>query len=760
MAYESMSSYVNDAPPSWLVEMSPVVKAQMEADPTAWEQLTPTPQYYVSFWIRGYVAYWGHHGWRIKHGRIYVTDNCTINFNDVNGNTAVDATWPDDFTPTPTGDLWYVKQFWEGGDEVEYSARDGTWGQSSLSNGMGPEGDVGGYTHATELYIDDSNIEFTLDGRSPVGPERLFCNRDGKTIIFGVGATKNSNKITSQYGVDHWITNDFSAKFKWISPVDSHAYEVPINSAYYREYSETRYGGPGVPHNKFYCNVDTYKTNLMNGLHCATGTYDSESEVDNNYDAQTPFDSTNTIALQWLMNQAGCTEQDMYTFINCEFYKTVGAGTVLLYDTLTVDFTDLFDSGEDIYDLDRGKGDPHYPNDEDNPNTDNPIQDQNNYVTHIDLTVPTITTTGVFNRCYAMDIGDIADLADFLYNADDDVFEEIIDGVLTRGNPIESLIDLRLYPFDIVEKIGHGTAEFIKFGRTTTGISGMKLPNNANAVIDLGHAQLVRYWSNYLDYATTVELYIPFCGVGNLPIERVLNKDINVKMIVDLNTGACTAVVYADTIPIQYRQGIIGITIPMTATTSAEFGKAVLGNLIQTGTSIASGAMAGASAGGSAAGSSAVANYKATNPFAKMFGDEYSEDFYRKQAGYNSAYAGGAVKGGISGGISGAGGAIDFMSMLHDGSSVQQVGSSSPQVSLFQPKNCYMLITRPVVDSYAYGDDFARLVGYTCFIPGTVGSHNGAGGLCTYDNVKMDISGATEAEKAEILSLLTTGIFQ
>ena len=719
MAYESMTSYVNDAPPSWLVEMNPAVKAEMDANPSQWEQLTPTPQYYVSFWIRGYVAYWGHHGWRIMHGRIYVTDNCTINFEDVEDTTAVSVTWPDDFTPTPTGDLYYGREYWET-DPSEISAITFApqWVQNTVSWAMGSDGEIGGYTHATELYIEDSNIDFTLDGRSPIGPERLFCNRDGKTIIFGVGATKNSNRITSQYDVVHWITNDFKAKFKWNSPVDNHAYEVPINSAYYREYSETRYGGPGVPHNKFYCNVDTYKTNTMNGLHCATGTYDSESEVDNNYDAQTDFDSTNTIALQWLMNQAGCTEQDMYTFINCEFTKIVGAGTEVLYDTLTVDFTDLFDSGEDIYDLDRGKGDPHYPNDEDNPNTDNPIADQNNYVTHIDLTNPTITTTGVFNRCYAMDIGDIADLAGFLYNADDDIFEEICDGVLTRGNPIESLIDLRLYPFDIVEKIGHGTAEFIKFGRTDTGISGMKLPNNANAVIDLGHGQLIRYWSNYLDYATTVELYIPFCGVSELPIEKVLNKDINVKMIVDLNTGACTAVVYADTIPIQYRQGIVGISIPMTATTSAEFGKAVLGNLIQTGTSIATGAMTGSS------------------------GAEETS---------------GGVKGGLKNGASGA---LSFMSMLHEGSRVQQIGSSSPQVSLFQPKNCYMVVTRPVVDSYAYGDDFARLVGYTCFVPGTIGSHNGAGGLCTYDNVKMDIAGATDTEKAEILRLLTTGIFQ
>lgn len=753
MAYESMTSYVNDAPPSWLVQMGETTKALMEAEPQQWEQLTPVPQYYVSFWIRGYCAYWGSPGWKIMHGKIYVTDNCTINFEDVTDTTAVTVTWPDDFTPTPTSDLYYGREMFEDNPSPSLITWTPQWVQNSVGWTIGNAGDSGGYTHATEIYIDDSNIDFTLDGRSPVGPERLFCNRDGKTIIFGVGATKNSNKITSQYGVDHWITNDFKAKFKWNSPVDNHAYEVPINSAYYREYSETRYGGPGVPHNKFYCNVDTYKTNTMNGLHCAHGTFDSESEVDNNYDAQTDFDSTNTIALQWLMNQAGCTDQDMYTFINCEFTKIVGAGTEVLYDTLTVDFSDLFDSGEDIYDLDRGKGDPHYPSDEDNPNTDNPIEDQNNYVTHIDLTVPSITTTGVFNRCYCMDIGDIADLADFLYNANDSIFEEICDGVLTRGNPIESLIDLRLYPFDVNTKIGGGTAEFIKFGRTTTGVSGLKLPNNANAVIDLGHAQLIRYWSNYLDYATTVELYIPFCGVGNLPIERVLNKDINVKMIVDLNTGACTAVVYADTIPIQYRQGIVGISIPMTATTSAEFGKAVLGNLIQTGTSIASGAMAGAKAGGSAMGNAAVAYGEQISPWASLSSEEHD-------AIYKMGYNPGSLRGGIKGGVSGAGGAIDFMSMLHDGSSVQQVGSSSPQVSLFQPKNCYMLVTRPVVDSYAYGDDFARLVGYTCFVPGTVGSHNGAGGLCTYDNVKMDISGATEAEKAEILTLLTSGIFQ
>jgi hypothetical protein len=299
-----------------------------------------------------------------------------------------------------------------------------------------------------------------------------------------------------------------------------------------------------------------------------------------------------------------------------------------------------------------------------------------------------------------MDLGGIGDLCNYLYNADDSIFEEIVEGVLTRGNPIESLIDLRLYPFDVRAFTGAGTAEFIKFGRTQTGITATRLPYNSRSVISLGSCQVVRQYGNFLDYLQDVKLYIPFCGMVDLPIDRVLNHTISISLIVDYVTGAGTAVVYCDNIPILYRQGVIAVSIPMTATNSAEFGKTIVGNLIKTGEAAAS-----------------------------------------KDA---------------SGGITGA---LNTVSSIFNGSHLQTVGSSSPQVSLYQPKNAYLLMSYVVPADGVYDNTFADLVGYAMFKPVASISEMTGKGFTVFDNVRVDVPSATEAEREMIRDYLTSGVF-
>ena len=209
---------------------------------------------------------------------------------------------------------------------------------------------------------------------------------------------------------------------------------------------------------------------------------------------------------------AGNTEQDVFTEIFADFI--VNGETI---ETLSNDYSSLYGSPD--IDISGGTGA--------DPNGSETIDDTNVYTTSIELTVPTLTGTGVFNRCYVLDGNSVNDLCDYLYNADDSIFNEVVDGVLTRGNPIESLIDLRLYPFDVRQFTGAGTAQKIKFGRTVTEVIGIKLPHNANAVISLGSAVVPREYTNFIDYMTQAQLYIPFCGVCDLPIDRVLNHTIS-----------------------------------------------------------------------------------------------------------------------------------------------------------------------------------------------------------------------------------------
>lgn len=567
----------------------------------------------------------------------------------------------------------------------------------------------------------DASIPFTFeeDSWEPVGPQPLiderYCTKDPNSynIILGTRTTITSEEV--QIGIpgvaeaSYYKTRAYNITAHWTSPVDGFIFNVPINTQLIQHTVNCFVdGGPVYSYNfSTNSNVGAIAQSVKSPL----GRYSGENLPPEDYADMTETATMTSIPLTWLKDQAsmqksGVVNNDLFTTIYFDFIDAdIGSGAIV--ETKELDYSSLF--GEDI---DLSGGTVTSPNDEED------IPNRNRYTTDIGLTTPTLTATGVFNRCYVMDANGVNDLCDYLYNADDNIFEEIIDGVLTRGDPIESLIDLRLYPFDVRQFTGAGTSERIKFGRTVTDIIGIKLPHTANAVINMGECTFNREYNNFLDYHMKAELYIPFCGVCELPIERILNKTISVKMIVDFVTGACTAVVYADRLPILYRQGVMGISVPMTATNSAEFGKSILGNLVKTGTNLAAGAVAGA-----------------------------------------SAMETGDASGAVAGAKNVAGGILDFTSTLYNGSHVQQVGSSSPQCSLFEPKQCYMMISIPTPMNGVYENAYADLVGYATFMPVSAISWMNNTGFTVFDNVKMDIAKATDEEKDMILQLLTTGVY-
>ncbi len=537
-------------------------------------------------------------------------------------------------------------------------------------------------TPITEIYIEDANIAFDMGGE-PYDPtkhdEQIFTKDPYKySMLVGVAASETSDYIDYVYQ-----TKQYNIQLRWTSQRTGTSYTMPLQQLQTRNLAVINVS---PLYSVLYTDSTGGTVQAFRGP--PAGAYTS-GNIPTDWEDLTDYRSVTEIPLQQLVDfmntqSAGNTEQDVFTEIFADFI--VNGDTV---ETLSNDYSSLYGSPD--IDINGGTGT--------DPNGSESIDDTNVYTTNIELTVPTLTGTGVFNRCYVLDGNGVNDLCDYLYNATDSVFNEIIDGVLTRGNPIESLIDLRLYPFDVRQFTGAGTSQKIKFGRTVTEVVGIKLPHDANAVISLGSAVVPREYINYLDYLTEVQLYIPFCGVCDLPIDRVLNHTISVKMIVDYITGACTAVVYVDQIPLLYRPGVIGISIPMTATNSAEFGKTIVGNLIKGAGELAAGNPAGA------------------------------------------------------GTLAGAAG------RAYEGSHIQTVGASSPQTALYQPKNAYLLLSIAAPAAGVYDPEYAQLVGYQCFMTvATIGYMSGKG-FTVFDNVKINVPQATEAERTEILQLLTSGVF-
>lgn len=553
-----------------------------------------------------------------------------------------------------------------------------------IDNGSAP---AGSFASNCDIYVMAATVPFEWSGTSytPINPDYRFFNKLYDSYTLSVGVAVDENSEAQLY---HYVTRDYNITLRWTSLKNGESYSYPLSSLKKQVISEIQFTEEDL--GKFAFNYITEIGDTARGLRIPEpGTY-IPALIPTAYENLTDIRSYNEVTLTELVNymqtqDAGTTEQDIFTEIFADFIVNNE-----VVDTKSVSYTSLFGTE----DIDIGGGTIQDPNGQPS------IDDTNVYTDEIDLTVPTLTGTGVFNRCYVLDANSVNDLCDFLYNANDSIFDEIIDGVLTRGNPIESLIDLRLYPFDVRTFTGAGTAESIKFGRTDTEIIGTKLPHNANAVISLGSAVVPRYYNSFLDYQMTVKLYIPFCGVCDLPVDRVLNHTISIKLIVDYITGACTAVVFVDKLPLMYQPGVIGVSIPMTATNSAEFGKTIIGNLV-------TGAKAAASKDPAAA--------------AEAVGSTASA--------------------------------------LWEGSHIQSVGSSSPQTALYQPKNAYLLMSIVTPPEGVYDTTYANNIGYACFMPmNQIGFMDGTG-FVAFDNVKLDIPQATEAEKTELLQLLKAGVF-
>ena len=329
-------------------------------------------------------------------------------------------------------------------------------------------------------------------------------------------------------------------------------------------------------------------------------------------------------------------------------------------------------------------------------------RDPNKYTDTINLTKPGLTTTGIFNRTFALTANDVDNLADYLWNADETIFTEIVKGLaLMGGNPIDGLIDLRLYPFDCAKIGGGGHSETIVVGRTDTKVNALKI-NNYNAVLDLGSCTFHQKFGNFLDYEpfTTASLYIPYVGIVPISTADFMGQTISCKMIVDITTGSCTAIVFANGIPMIYKNGNIGVEIPMTGTNSAEYASRIASGLTSGATDIALGAAS-------------------------------------KNVGQV---------------VSGVGQIADSALSVNN-TMYNTAGSSSPACGLWQPQNCYFIIQRPVT---IIPDSYGHTVGYACNYQANLSSLSGF--TCCY-NVDLSSLYASDEEMNEINSLLANGIY-
>lgn len=341
---------------------------------------------------------------------------------------------------------------------------------------------------------------------------------------------------------------------------------------------------------------------------------------------------------------------DIYSELFLDF---VNVDTGNVNATLSVDYSGLYDTGTDPYG--GGGNNSSSDNQWDNDDTDPRLNPDE--IASIPVVRPNLGPVGVFNKTYAINSNDLQQLADVISSNDDDVFDKVLEGLKMFGaNPINALVDLRLYPYDVAQQLNITNTKEIILGRYETGIMGANMAGGSSvSILDLGRIYIPEQFKSFLDYEpyTVINLYIPYIGTVELPPSQFMSKTVDVKMVVDYTTGAALAIVYSNGIPIIYQNGVIGTSIAMTGDSAAAYANGIINNFL--------------GAAGSAAKAVGSAVAKPTP---------------------------GTITNAVTTGITSIANALSSIDETH----FQQAGSASPCCNNCTPQHCYVTIARPVTN--------------------------------------------------------------
>lgn len=367
--------------------------------------------------------------------------------------------------------------------------------------------------------------------------------------------------------------------------------------------------------------------------------------------------------------------------------------------------------------------------------------DPDKYSDETDLTKPSITGSNVFNSLYAITANNVDSLAEFLWNLDSTEIGTKL--ALMGANPLDSIVSLRLYPFSI----SGGGLTTVRVGTIDTGINAIIVDDSQIGILDLGSV-FIDYRTpdelTYLDFEpyTMLELYVPYCGKIPLSTSQFMNHNLNVKLCVDYNTGACVGVVFRDNIAVHYLQGQIGVDIQLTGRNASEQQIAVAQHLMSGLGNLASGSL-------SVIGS--TKNLMSTGtPSIEMFDENYNTYSIGGSMNLQSL--------GMSQFSSGAGkvamGVFDIKTAPQYKTYVERVGSATPACSIYEPKYCYVTVQR--CDPMYADSNYESLTGYACSMSDIIENFHG---FTQFGSVRLDYVPCTLEEKNMLVELFNQGVY-
>lgn len=373
----------------------------------------------------------------------------------------------------------------------------------------------------------------------------------------------------------------------------------------------------------------------------------------------------------------------------------------------------------------------------------------------IDLNEPVSATSGG-NTVWIMSEEKIKEFFMWLWNPDGTIYDDIVKALALLGeNPMDSVVTLKLYPFDISRTRATYSYANICFGRKESPINAPHLTSSNVVIFDLGSfifndAGMTNDFRDYEPFSD-YSLYIPFTGIIQLQAIECINTTITIKMIVDLITGSSTTVVYTNGVPYKYIDGQIGIDMPVTGRNMADYGKTILAGAL-------AGAMAGKHLAGKAAGAITSGHISAANTWASVASTanpgaemENAENISSRETikavrtpsialGLVGTVAGAAIGGGLT--------------ALMNAPQPETAGSNSPATGLAKPLFPYFIVRRS--DCWI-PENYNHLYGRPLNEGGVVGDFTG---FSKFASIKVEnIDGATPEEIKLIVELLQSGVY-
>lgn len=345
-----------------------------------------------------------------------------------------------------------------------------------------------------------------------------------------------------------------------------------------------------------------------------------------------------------------------------------------------------------------------------------------------------------FSTRYALTRTQLAHAHNFLMseistNVDSDFWSQ---QMLYTNDPMDVVQSVMLFPFDISNyQTEEPSYRDLAFGQLIDTGYQVQLNRESFCIIDMGSCTYypkmggsVTDFRNYPPYSSAL-LYIPYCGSVEIDPNLYMGQQLSVKMIVDMGTGACLALVYRNNMVVDSISGTIGVTIPLTGIQTqtlaaaqrqaeTQLKTARMSSISQLATGAAS--IAGGAAAGGLLGAAAAAAYQLTN------GSIAKSVLSIRNAQYN---------------------------LEHINVPYKTIGTATSTTSWANERKCRLVIRRPMMLTEDLSE-YAHTVGFACLTPGVVSDFSG---YTEFEAVDLSGVEATAAEKDMLHKLLQAGVY-